>query len=330
MSEKTTGERAPSVPSKRRRLLLFAVVIVATLISAEASLQLASVIARQLVSRSGSSGTANDQMTILCVGDSHTYGLPLPEEDSYPAQLEVALHARHPERRFEIVNLGIPGLNSAFVANRLERQLHQLRPDLVIVWVGINNLWNVVERGADDSRDPWLPVRAALMNVKLFRLTSIAWFNATGHQYDPELRGGWHAAETSPSGRLPAGIKIADPAPGLAHDLRRIAKLTSSLGTPVLFVTYPMKASEGINRVIERAGGRLGVGVIDSQAQLQQAIGDGHGRLELIDYRSGPHPTRLLYAYVVEAMLPVVESTLEAWHGYPLTGSIPSIAAGAH
>jgi lysophospholipase L1-like esterase len=293
-------------------------ILFALLLLAEGALQLGGLVAQQLGTRASAEADQRGAIRVLCVGDSHTYGLPLPEPESYPAQLEAALAARHPTLRFEVVNLGIPGLNSAFVANRLERQLHQLQPDLVIVWVGINNLWNVVERGRQESGDPWLPVRAALMKVRLFRLASIAWYNATGHQYDPALRGGWHAGEASPSGRLPPDVDMPNPAPGLAHDLARISELTSSLETPVLFVTYPLKASEGINRVIERAGGRLGVDVIDTRGELARAIADGHPRAELIDRRSGPHPSRVLYRYIVDAMLPVVESTLAAWHGYPL------------
>jgi hypothetical protein len=30
---------------------------------------------------------------VLCVGDSHTYGAPLPREESYPHQLEEQLES---------------------------------------------------------------------------------------------------------------------------------------------------------------------------------------------------------------------------------------------
>jgi hypothetical protein len=41
----------------------------------------------------------------------------------------------------------------------------------------------------------------------------------------------------------------------------------------------------------------------------------------LIDERAGPHPSRLLYAYVVEDMVPAVESALAAWHGFAMANS---------
>jgi len=238
MSNAGLERRVRRVPSTRQKWLLVLVALGASLLAAEATLQLASLIVRQTVSRAcdrvGDPGA--DAVTILCVGDSHTYGLPLP-------------------------------------------------------------------------------VRRTLMNLKLFRLASLAWFNATGHQSERVGRGGWYEGELPPSGRLPKGADMPDPAPGLAFDLARIASLTASFDLPVLFVTYPLKASEPINRIIEATAGRLGVGVIDSRPELIRARADGHTDAELIDTRSGPHPSALLYAYLVESMLPVVTSTLEAWHG---------------
>ena len=34
----------------------------------------------------------------------------------------------------------------------------------------------------------------------------------------------------------------------------------------------------------------------------------------LVDERAGPHPSKLLYAYVVESMLPVLDAVLGAWY----------------
>jgi hypothetical protein len=199
------------------------------LLLAELILQLAGVVVSRTYDRgAGSSGDA-DAITILCVGDSHTFGLPLPEEEAYPAQLEVALEEAYPERHFRVVNLGIPCLNSTFVANRLERQIFQLR-----------------------------------------------------------------------------------------RDLTRMVELTRSVDTPILLVAYPMGGQQAISRVIIRTAGRLGVGVIETKHDLERARAAGHGRSELIDHRSGPHPSGLLYRYVVESMRPVVAATLSTWHGISL------------
>ena len=260
---------------------------------------------------------AEGAIRILCVGDSHTFGLPLPEEESYPAQLGEALARRHPGIEIEVINLGIPSLNSAFVANRLEEQMHQIQPQLVIVWVGINNLWNVVEMGSLLPGDPWWSVREVLHASRLFRLASIVWFNAQGHQYDPTQRGGWWEGEVMPSGRLPKGAPRVNPRPGLLRDFGRMAKLARALDTPILFVAYPFPGQRSISRLILEAGARSGVGVIETAPAMARARAAGYSRADLIDERSGPHPSGVLYGYVVEAMLPDVEQTLSAWYGLP-------------
>ncbi|MEE3325911.1 MAG: GDSL-type esterase/lipase family protein [Myxococcota bacterium] len=318
----TPNSSAPSSTKRRRSghwALLVVLTILGSLVAGEAFLQLASWAVGSWVEGRGGTVMAEGGIRILCVGDSHTFGLPLPEEESYPAQLAEALARRHPGLEVEVINLGIPSLNSAFVANRLEEQMHQIRPQLVIVWVGINNLWNVVEMGTLSPGDSWWPWREFLHGSRLFRLASIMWFNVQGHQYDPEQRGGWWEGEAMPSGRLPKGAPKVNPRPGLLRDFARMASMARALDTPILFVAYPFAGQRTISRFILEAGARSGVGVIETAPAMARARADGFSRADLIDERAGPHPSGVLYRYVVEAMLPQVERTLSVWHGLPLS-----------
>lgn len=299
------------------RTLLVTLAVVGSLVAGEVFLQAAAWAMRSWVEQRGGTVAAEGSIRILCVGDSHTFGLPLPEEESYPAQLAEALAARHPDFDVEVVNLGIPSLNSAFVANRLEQQIHQIQPQLVIVWVGINNLWNVVERGPFSRGDSAWSVRQKLHASRLFRLVSMLWFSFTGHKYDPASRGGWWPGEATPSGRLPTGAPKSNPAPGLLRDLSRIASVGRALDVPILFVAYPFSGQQSISRIIVQAAARAGVGVVDTRRAMERARGDGYARADLIDERAGLHPSGVLYGYVVQAMLPEVESLLSAWHGLP-------------
>lgn len=81
---------------------------------------------------------------VLCVGDSHTYGGGVDAEQAYPAQPQHILDASAPGT-FSVINLGIPSFSSTQVRNRLAAQIDALRPDVVVVQVGINNVWNTVE-----------------------------------------------------------------------------------------------------------------------------------------------------------------------------------------
>jgi hypothetical protein len=282
------------------------------LLSGELFLQAAALVVRSVSARAGNArASGQGETTILCVGDSHTYGLPLPAAESYPAQLEARLGERHPERAFRVVNLGIPGMNSGYLLNRLERQMLQLRPQLVVVWVGVNNDWNARESSAEGG--PGRTLREALLHLRLFRLASIAWYTRTGHQYDASGRGGWFEGELPPSNRRAggdAGPGLGDPAPGLAADLERIVALTRALDTPVVFLTYPMRKQRPLNRVIEQVAFEHDVPAVDVVRDFERAVGRGHEIPSLIDTSAGPHPTGLLYGYVVESLLPVVEAQL--------------------
>lgn len=288
-----------------RALALVAVCLLAL----ELTLQAASLGLRAVTGRAPHDSLAQDAIRILCVGDSHTYGLPLTAAESYPAQLQTALEKRHPGARFAVANLGIPGVNSAFVANRLERQLLQLRPHLAIVWVGMNNQWNAIESEAWRGESPWQAARRVLLHSKIFRFASIAWYTHTGHQYDPGERGGWFEGETPPSGRRQLAAEPMS-APGLAGDLERMAAIASALGTPLVFLTYPMRHQRPVNDVIELTAQRLAIPVIDTGRDRARALADGYEIIELIDRRAGPHPSALLYRYVVGSLLPAVEESL--------------------
>jgi len=296
----------------RRRVVWLILIPLLTLVAMELSLQVAGLLVRALSSR-GSVGAGDaSTLTIVCVGDSHTYGLPLPKEHSYPAQLERALIESYPERGFQVVNLGIPGLNSGYTANRLERQMLQLRPDLVMVWVGINNQWNVIEASGPGSQGRWPAIRRALMRLKLFRLASIAWYTRTGYQYDPEQHGGWFEGELPPSGKRSAGLpKPSHPAPGLIYDLGRMTKTARALDTPIVFVTYPLKHQQPLSLGILAAGQRFDVPVIETRLDFIRALEDGNPARDLVDLNAGTHPSRLFYSYIVDSMLVVVAEQLE-------------------
>jgi hypothetical protein len=295
-------------------LLLFGLIL--SVVLGELLLQGMSLVAGQYATRDRDPSSGSDAIRVLCVGDSHTYGLPLPEEESYPSQLEVRLSALYPGREVEVVNLGVPGLNSTFVSLRLERQIYQLDPDLVIVWAGINNLWNLAEQGRARNDGPWFDARRALQRFRLFRLASIAWYNGTGHQYDPLSRGAWYDPADPPARRLAPGMGRPNPVPSLARDLKVMARTAQSMERPIIFVTYPLRGQRGISGVIESIGGQFGVEVVNSARAYRRAIRDGYARVDLIDERAGPHPSAILYGYVVDSLVSKVTGSLAAWHGF--------------
>lgn len=288
---------------------LVLVALVGSLVAMEAVLQVASWAVGAVVSARGAA-TVGQGAVVLCVGDSHTYGLPLPEPESYPSQLQVRLDAAYGPGRYRVVNLGIPSVNSGFVAKRFERQLAQLDPAVVIVWVGINNLWNAVDM--DAGADPWLEWRRRLQRSKLFRLASIAWYSGTGHQYEDEGRSGWFEGEAPPSGVVKGRPRLPDPGPRLERDLVGMGELARAFDAPLVLVGYPLASQAAITRAIERAAGRLGAPFVDTAAVYARARGGGHDVAELVDERAGPHPSALLYGFVVDELMRELRPILDA------------------
>lgn len=90
------------------------------------------------------SAFADETFAILCVGDSCTFGQGArqPATQSYPAQLEHILQSRHGEDEFGVANTGQPGMNSSQLARRFEGYIKLHDPDLAIILIGNNDVWN--------------------------------------------------------------------------------------------------------------------------------------------------------------------------------------------
>jgi hypothetical protein len=120
-----------------RRLQLFGAVLLAILLAGEGLLWFGSL----FVGERPATSRPDASYQILSVGDSHTFGAGLPPEGSYPAQLQVRLDAIAPGE-YAVINLGIPGMSTTQVRERLAVNVARYRPDLVIFWCGVNNVWN--------------------------------------------------------------------------------------------------------------------------------------------------------------------------------------------
>ena len=87
---------------------------------------------------------------ILIAGDSVTMGWGVAEEQAYPKRLEGLLNdaagdlpgagAEGAARRFEVVNLGLAGVNAAFSSNRLRIFSDEYQPDLLVYGFTLNDI----------------------------------------------------------------------------------------------------------------------------------------------------------------------------------------------
>ncbi len=131
--------RAPK--SLKNRIIALSVGVTVCLLVTEIALRILGAIYAHISTRDGEIRKSAGY-TILCVGDSFTFGLGAPRTESYPAQLERLLNAENPDKPFVVINRGRPGQNSAQLLAALDRDLKETMPDLVLVMAGGPNLWN--------------------------------------------------------------------------------------------------------------------------------------------------------------------------------------------
>jgi len=145
--------QAKTAPTAKRRLRWVGL-IVASVVLLEVALQAASFVAYLTYSRYEVTLGADGGATILCVGDSYTYGLgSSSRQNTYPEAMRTAL-SKQGAREPTVINAGWPGHNSRDLLARLDGQLEEHAPDLVFILVGINDTWSKPERLelTDESR----------------------------------------------------------------------------------------------------------------------------------------------------------------------------------
>lgn len=195
----------PHAPRRRRksRWLLAAAGAGLGIATLELVMQVVAFVLWSRLEAERNAAPAAADTTLLCVGDSFTYGLGASERSrSYPAVLQQRLDAARPGA-FAVVNRGVPGQASADVVRRLDRALASLRPRTVYLLIGCNDRWSVAPAlaaadavGAGDSGFEW-----KLRTLALLR--RIAGALGPGHAAAPnaqprlelpgELCGTWHA-----------------------------------------------------------------------------------------------------------------------------------------
>lgn len=115
---------------------------------------------------------APDALRVWCLGGSTTFDIYAPDDETtWPALLQTRLQASLPDRTVEVLNAGIPG--EILYGSTLDLQAlgPQVRPDIVVVYHGPNDLWQTLgappERALEVRQPPGLLTRLdpALLRV---------------------------------------------------------------------------------------------------------------------------------------------------------------------
>ncbi len=159
-------DRAPRSVSWLSRLGGLVAGTLLTLALAEAGFRLA----QPLFDRTGPASVDAHATTVLCEGDSFTYGIG---GEAYPQQLDRILDERAGGDHTRVVNKGIPGLNTTVLADHLEAHIDEYHPDVVVVLIGENNSWNTIQV-ADADVSFAARVDSLLMNSRVYKFLRVA------------------------------------------------------------------------------------------------------------------------------------------------------------
>ncbi len=323
-----------------KRLLAFGL----GLVLFEAALQVAALFVEgSRAGSAGSGGSAAGGATVLCLGDSHTFGLNVRAEDTWPARLEARMARHDPGAR--AINRGQIGKHTGHVLAELERDLLRYEPASVLVLAGVNNAWS---RGAMRGEGGGEPAYMALRTVKLALIlaqrfgldasaqsaTHGAANGASAPRYveDPALlanppRPGEVRREELGDGRtrvltldrdgrlveFEIGGGVIEPgeeslaATWIEGDLARIAARVRADRAEPVFLTYAIE--EGpvlpvVNAAIRRAAEANGVLLVDQAALARGWIAEfGRDRLFFNDAHPRREGYELLAAAIHDALL---------------------------
>lgn len=184
-----------------------------------------------------------EELRVLCVGDSCTFGKGVLESESWPRQLETLLGETLPEGRRPMVgNLGVNGYSGKQYEITLDNHVDELQPQLVVIGYNLNDFPNVVSKvdrqvfqGKKNLRS-FIPtdLRDRLGRFALFR-----WLRGT--YYEMNRAKDWKAAE-----RMAAEIKgQSGDNQRYEQEAQRIASMAArarAAGAEVILFLFPYES----------------------------------------------------------------------------------------
>jgi len=169
---------------------------------------------------------------ILCVGDSHVYGIDSDRALTWPSQLAAVLERSYPDVHFGAINMGVPGYNSSETLQSMQEALerHPGRIDMVIFEAGRNNglsFRKATVLPPDFSELPWHEqARFLLTDSKAYRLGQLA---------ELRIRTALNIQSKSLFQMNLSKEFLMD---WLAHDYRAAVRTAREHGVPIVFMNY--------------------------------------------------------------------------------------------
>ena len=258
---------------RAKRLLWLPALVLVYLLVAEAGLQITAFFVRRATRAELPVAWVTGQVRVLCLGDSHTYGLWVERSQAYPQQLEAVWNERGLSPELEVLNAGVPGTSSSRLLRELPGLLETFDPDTLIILVGGNDFWTLPTPIGDElAARPGFLKRYSLLYRLYYLFQRGREVTAPEIVLDPKatltgsgdyrIRGGGREFEmgyTAGSSSLPEDLAA------LRRNLTRIAQLARDANRPLYLMTYPTKQNPYLtaSMVIEEVAEQTGTPLID-------------------------------------------------------------------
>lgn len=249
-----------------------------------------------------------DEVRVLCVGDSCTFGKGVLEADCWPRQLEGLLgdDAR-------VYNLGVNGGYGEVYANLVAEHADDLRPDHVVVGYNLNDFPNAI-REIDEKVFKQRGLRRLIPQSLRDRLGRLALYRfARAWYYDRQ-----RAQDMKASEELAATASTEDPAlaeawKGERQHLAAIKAIADAHGASTIVFLFPYESQVLVDdfdrRPIERIRGLcddLGLPFVDLAEEFRSAARAPGAPPSLFIKGDRYHPNPAGYAIVAERVRAVI------------------------
>jgi lysophospholipase L1-like esterase len=243
---------------------------------------------------------------ILCLGDSSTYGQGSSDAGkfSYPSQLQKLLDENGLCSKFEVINLGLPGINSSKILNGLEKNILTYRPDMVIVMAGINDPWSLEDSNiikfynATPLRRRFLKLELALNKLHLYRFLRLVLISKVFTPHTKFITPSWVPFDEKKGFAFSAN----DPERSQAlyyclnYNITEMARIAADRHITILFMNYHNGGWGHPEIALDKVYARLNIPIIDNYTTFIKAQKDGLN----VRGSDGWHPNDFGYSLIAK------------------------------
>jgi len=201
---------------------------------------------------------------ILMLGDSFTVGQGVEDDETYPACVEAILNEEAGPTRYEVINAGVSGTNTADHLERLNSNGLKFEPDLVTVQFYVNDL----DPPSEDVS--WIETRIEDVLYLPSRRSYAVFF--LKYRFESAMSAALDDPGAGPGGgRAREAVEIDTSGPGwrvFQDAVRGIAGVARERGIPAVLIVYPRPGippaeQEPVHDAVARVSRSAGIPVID-------------------------------------------------------------------